>query len=259
VRLSEKIAARSEKWLTESNNKASNDIINLEKRKTLRKNNNYLTAGLIAELRVYQDLLSAGYNVHKSDQNISYDLLAEKNGKCLRIQVKHTGCYRLDRNSYQFKTNRSQGRTYTQTDADIFALVVNEKAGIYYCKVENINKLNLYVKQNMFDEKQSVHSRKICFAKLEEKQEYDDPDRLLKKRLVCAVTAAESFCRDLVLGFGEEIENDSRFSLLALVETYIEYALKITPKWLLEASVNEPINGSIKKCNASHELVEMGS
>ena len=214
-------------------------VIDLDK----SEKSNYLKAGLLAELKVYQDLLKAGFNVHKSDQSLPYDLLVEKNGKCLRVQVKHTSCFRSDRNSYQFKTNRCSGRLYTKKDADVFALVTTEAPCVFYSQVEIINKPNFYVKKHMFELNESTASREKCFAKINQDGEFDDSDRLLKKRLACAVVTADSFCKQLVSDFRNDIENDERFSSLALVESYISYALEITPKWLLQAALTEPLNG----------------
>ena len=60
---------------------------------------------------------------------------------------------------------------------------------------------------------------------------------------LAAVLAADSFCIGLASDFGNETDSDGRFGGLALVEVLISYALKITPKSLLEAVRHEPLNG----------------
>jgi len=238
VKLSEKQDLMCARWLKPEADLNEVALIDLG----TKTEKNYLKLGLSAELQVYQDLVNAGFNVHKSDSSLPYDLLAEKGGKCLRLQVKHTSGLKTGR-SHAFKTSRSGGKSYTKNDADIFALVVTGCSSVYYCPVEEANKPNLYINSKLFEKHSCDASRNACFAVLNELSGFDDPDRLLKKRLLAAVLAADSFCIGLASDFGNEIDSDGRFGGLALVEVLIGYALKSAPKNLLEAVRHEPLNG----------------
>ena len=99
----------------------------------VNKRSNLMT-GYAAEAFVIYKLSMWGYTVSFAPAGTSYDLVADIDGKLLKVQVK--GCSTKDKNksSYQFKIGRgkSSKRAYTEGDYDIMAMVALPLGRVYF-------------------------------------------------------------------------------------------------------------------------------
>lgn len=102
---------------------------------------NELAIGLAAEHLVCADLLLAGYTAYRTEQLCAYDVVAEVEGKLVRIQVKGTLTTRAvpqrvnHRAAYQFnvrKAGRGGKRLYAPDAFDMLALVAIDCNRIAY-------------------------------------------------------------------------------------------------------------------------------
>jgi hypothetical protein len=108
--------------------------------------------GSVAELAVSAKLVSLGYNVSIPFGETSYDLIAEKGGRLIRIQVKtatlsNHGSYRCSLT--HGKSNKSK---YTQADCDLIILYAPysddfkdiHNDGFYIIPIKEMVKKNAY-------------------------------------------------------------------------------------------------------------------
>lgn len=91
--------------------------------------------GDISELRVGAKILECGYAVSEPLSDEKYDLIAEKDGEFIRVQVKHgrikNGCVRATLCEY----NRDDKYVYDDSDIDMFA-IYNEDYGCFFITLE---------------------------------------------------------------------------------------------------------------------------
>lgn len=97
--------------------------------------------GDIAELVVAQHFLAEGYRVlFPYGELTRYDLVAEKHGKFLRIQVKYV-TPKNDTLSINCKSsNNWSTRQYTSQEIDIIAVVNGQSKEIYFIPIEQVAK-----------------------------------------------------------------------------------------------------------------------
>ncbi len=101
------------------------------------------------------DILQKGYQCFDSGQGATYDLIMEdNNGKLLRIQVKTTAkpkewkseIHQKSTNSYFFHTKRTgKGgiKTYSESDFDIYALVMADIKEVAYLTNKDMPKASI--------------------------------------------------------------------------------------------------------------------
>lgn len=96
-----------------------------------------LVKGNYAELRVLADLVRLGYTVSiPFGGSARYDLIADKDGSLLRIQVKHASLYR---DAVLVKCNSSPGgkdNPYRAGEIDVIAAYEPTTDAIYYVPYE---------------------------------------------------------------------------------------------------------------------------
>jgi hypothetical protein len=96
-----------------------------------------LNIGRAGEYLAMSDLLLKGFQCFDTGQGAGYDLIAEIDGKLLRIQVKTT-CKKTLRNAkpiyfYHIKRNGKNGlKRYKQEDFELFALVALDIKEVFY-------------------------------------------------------------------------------------------------------------------------------
>ena len=102
-----------------------------------------LQIGVAGEHLVCADLIKKGYNAYLSDQGLSYDVIADIDGKLYKIQVKTTSKYRAvpQRKKYTpaylfwiKRCGKGGKKSYTEKDFDFMALVALDKNIIGYLK-----------------------------------------------------------------------------------------------------------------------------
>ncbi len=107
--------------------------------------------GAEAELRAALVLSEQGLNVSRPVGDLTYDIVAEKDGKCFRIQVKSTGKHagKKKRDRYELtcrKGNRGNTRPYVQGDYDFLLAYVSTEDVWYVLPFDSVRgtTLNLY-------------------------------------------------------------------------------------------------------------------
>jgi len=155
----------------------------------------YWKAGATAEMLVQIDLTRFGLNVSKAGDGLPYDILAEKNGKVLRIQVKSTHQLKT-KSSFAFRTSRRGDKTYNKDEADIFALV-NPDGCIIYKRLEVHNPANIYIKKEKFNPAETVKTRENIFNSLLQNYELYRQDAQRERLLIDASARALEFFWDL--------------------------------------------------------------
>ncbi len=117
-----------------------------------------LAAGVAGEHLVCADLILRGYNAFLSDQGLPYDVVADIDGRLLKIQVKTTrGPREVPQRAnhtpaYIFHVKRcGKGgkKQYGQQDADLFALVALDSKEVGYISASNM-KRTLIVRTEQF-------------------------------------------------------------------------------------------------------------
>jgi len=107
------------------------------------KQTNDLQIGIAGEHLVCADLIKKGYKAYLSDQGLSYDVIADIDGKLYKVQVKTTSKYRAipQRKKYTpaylfwiRRCGKGGKKTYTEGDFDFMALVALDKGIIGYLK-----------------------------------------------------------------------------------------------------------------------------
>ena len=157
--------------------------------------NQYWKAGATAEMLVQIDLTRFGLNVSKAGDGLPYDILAEKNGKVLRIQVKSTHQLKT-KSSFAFRTSRRGDKTYNKDEADIFALV-NPDGFIIYKRLEEHNPANIYIKKEKFNPAESAKTKENIFNSLLQNYELYKQDAQRERLLIDASSRALEFFWDL--------------------------------------------------------------
>jgi hypothetical protein len=155
----------------------------------------YWKAGATAEMLVQIDLTRFGLNVSKAGDGLPYDILAEKNGKVLRIQVKSTHQLKT-KSSFAFRTSRRGDKTYNKDEADIFALV-NPDGCIIYKRLEVHNPANIYIKKEKFNPAESEKTKENIFNSLLQNYELYRQDAQRERLLIDASARALEFFWDL--------------------------------------------------------------
>lgn len=95
--------------------------------------------GCLAEYKIAIELLKRGYQVSKplTDSSV-YDLIAEIDGKLIKIQVKSTS-QKPKKNLNGIPINMTRHRRYSTKDVDYYALWVDYYDGFFF--VKNINQV----------------------------------------------------------------------------------------------------------------------
>lgn len=187
----------------------------------------YWKAGAAAEMLVQIDLTRFGLNVSKAGDGLPYDILCEKNGKVLRIQVKSTHQLKT-KSSFAFRTSRRGDKTYSKNEADIFALV-NPDGNIIYRRLEENNPSSIYIKKDVFSLCESERTKKECFIGLIEEQNDFTKDIKREKELHRAASMALDFFWNLE-SLSERILEKPELSPLSFFQVYFERTLKAYPK-----------------------------
>jgi len=102
------------------------------------------TKGSIAELRVCGDLMERGWNILLPyGENSRYDLVAERDGQFIRIQVKYVtpkdGAMEVNCRS----SNNWSVRPYTSQEIDYIAAFNPKDNAVYYIPVSKIRKKSM--------------------------------------------------------------------------------------------------------------------
>lgn len=100
-----------------------------------------LDIGKVGEHLVCADLILKGYKAHLSDQGLPYDVIADVNGKLLKIQVKTTRGVRPIPQRFKYtpaylfhikRCGKGGKKKYQSYDFDVMALVALDKNIIGY-------------------------------------------------------------------------------------------------------------------------------
>ena len=108
-----------------------------------------LNIGRAGQYLTLVDLLSKGVQAFDTAEGVSFDVVAENEGKLIRLQVKTTQKMRVLRESanpiYFFhikRTGKNGARFYDRKDFDAFALVALDRREVYYLKFDEQIKAN---------------------------------------------------------------------------------------------------------------------
>jgi len=87
--------------------------------------------GVRCELLAMRYLLDNGYSVATPFGNhLPYDLIAEKDGVCWKVQVKGSSSLDERERTFRFYTRHKR---YTRKEVDCFVVVHTELVGVWYC------------------------------------------------------------------------------------------------------------------------------
>lgn len=115
--------------------------------RNMESNNRDFEIGTAGEHLVCCDLITKGYNTFQSGYGLHYDLVADVNGKMLRIQVKtcrKPGLVDKEKSKspgyiYHIRRMGKKNRKkYEEKDLDVFALVGLDKKIVAYIPNKNI-------------------------------------------------------------------------------------------------------------------------
>jgi hypothetical protein len=127
----------------------------------MEKEINDLQIGKAGEYLVCADLIVKGYIAFPSEQGLPYDVVAEVNGKLIKIQVKTT---RAEKNTpqrtqevptYGFNLRRcGKGgrRKYNNSDVDIVAFVALNNRKIGYLAIKD-TPMSIFLRDRDFEDK----------------------------------------------------------------------------------------------------------
>ncbi|MEO5367789.1 MAG: group I intron-associated PD-(D/E)XK endonuclease [Magnetococcus sp. WYHC-3] len=108
-----------------------------------------LNIGRAGQYLTLVDLLSKGIQAFDTAEGVSFDVVAEHNGKLIRLQVKATQKMRVIREGanpiYFFhikRAGKNGARFYDKNDFDAFALVALDRREVYYLKFDENIKAN---------------------------------------------------------------------------------------------------------------------
>lgn len=119
-----------------------------------------LQIGKAGEYLVCADLILKGHIAYPSEQGLPYDVVADINGKLLKVQVKTTRTIRPIPQranytpAYLFHVRRcgKGGRqNYKESDFDLMALVALDSRKIAYMRQEKVRQ-SIYLRLEVFDE-----------------------------------------------------------------------------------------------------------
>ncbi len=121
------------------------------------------TKGAIAELHVCADLMQQGWHILLPyGENHRYDVVAEKDGKFLRAQVKYTtpkdGKLRVNCQS----SNNWSVEPYTSAQIDVIAVFNPQDHHVYYVPVDRICKTVMALR---LEPTKNSQKKKIRYAK----------------------------------------------------------------------------------------------
>jgi len=111
-----------------------------------------LQTGKAGEHLVCCDLISKGISAFLADAGLPYDVLMDKGGKVVRIQVK-TATHKIDygksKDVYRFSLRSAKGacRSVKADEVDYIAFVFLDKRVVQYLPVSIITAENGYLKQ----------------------------------------------------------------------------------------------------------------
>jgi PD-(D/E)XK endonuclease len=89
------------------------------------------------------ELTVNGFDVTLAAEKLSYDLLADLDGRIFKVQVK-AASYNAERQGYRFCTNRcshkaaGKSRPYTSDDVDLFAFVAVDIRAVVFFPVNEV-------------------------------------------------------------------------------------------------------------------------
>lgn len=118
-----------------------------------------LNIGRAGEYIVLADLLLNNVQAFDTAQGVEYDVVAEINGKLIKIQVKTTQKMRVLNESanpiYFFHLKRAGkggNRFYDKNAFDVFALVALDRREVYYLKFdENVGSNSICIRDKSYD------------------------------------------------------------------------------------------------------------
>ena len=106
--------------------------------------------GLLGELKAQYDFIKAGWDVSiPLGDYCSYDFIAIKNDKSLRIQVKTTEMIRHDEGIMKFSVTSANyyvNKIYTEKDCDYFYLYCLENEKGYLYSLQNGTRTDIFLR-----------------------------------------------------------------------------------------------------------------
>jgi len=113
-----------------------------------------LQLGKAGEHLVCFDLIMRGYNAFLADQGLPFDILIEKNGKLLKIQVRSTSqkrTYGKSKDIYRFGTRKGKGciTRVRKAEVDYYAFVALDIKKIAYIPIKKMLAKTGKVKQTI--------------------------------------------------------------------------------------------------------------
>jgi hypothetical protein len=108
-----------------------------------------IDVGKISELIIAAELQKRGFTVSMPiAEAIPYDLVAERNGICLKVQVKATDKLSKDRGAFEIKSAKNKGlNAYGTQDCDVLICHCISISGFYIIDISSIidiRKIRLY-------------------------------------------------------------------------------------------------------------------
>lgn len=112
-----------------------------------------LAAGKVGEYLVCADLILRGYTAFPSEQGLPYDVVADINGRLLKVQVKTTRGLRQvpqrkdDASGYLFhvgKCGKGGVKQYSDFDVNLFALVALDDRVIGYMNPSGVKRTMIF-------------------------------------------------------------------------------------------------------------------
>lgn len=121
-----------------------------------------LQSGKAGEHLVCFDLIMQGYSAFLADQGLPYDVIVDKNGVLLKIQVKSTKKlvnYEKSKNIYRFGTRRAKKskRLLKCGEVDYFAFVALDIMKIAYIHSKDMVTSSGYIKQTIDFKTKSIN------------------------------------------------------------------------------------------------------
>jgi hypothetical protein len=119
-----------------------------------------LQIGKAGEYMVCADLILKGHIAFPSEQGLPYDVVADINGKLIKIQVKTTRTFRPIPQRKQYtpaylfhikRCGKGGGKTYQEKDFDIMALVALDTKIIGYLNIKDC-KRTLHIRPDKLQE-----------------------------------------------------------------------------------------------------------
>lgn len=89
--------------------------------------------GTVSELAVMLEYAQRGYTINLPTSPARYDFIAEKNGRAVKVQVKHGTSFNGERELLGFSKT-----PYTKDDVDIIAMYDSTDEQIYYIPTDHV-------------------------------------------------------------------------------------------------------------------------